>query len=374
MYSNLERSFSSLEDPRVERNKLHQLFDIIVLTICAVVSGAEGWEAIEEFGQAKQEWLQQFIPLKNGVPSHDCISRVIARLPSEKLTECFVHWVQSVSEITEGEIISIDGKTARHSYDKQGGIGAIHMVSAWANQAGLSLGQIKTEEKSNEITAIPQLLELLEIKGCIVTIDAMGCQKTIAKKIQEKGADYVLAVKGNQGLLEESIRDFFETFLGEAVEPSTFPEYMHYFEETDAGHGRVEVRKHFLSDCLVTLPKTEEWAGLKSIGMVESERHINGKMSKEQRFYIVSFSEDVKKFAHATRGHWGVENSLHWILDVIFREDDSRIRKGYGPENFNVVRQIALNLLKQEKSKISIKKKRFKAALNDKFRESIIFA
>lgn len=370
MSLSLLEAFSSIEDPRVERHKRHKLIDIIILTICAVISGSDGWESIEQFGKSKIDWLRKWIELENGIPSHDCIARVMARLPATEITDCFIAWVQSVAELTEGEVIAIDGKTARRSYNRKDKLGAIHMVSAWANRAGLSLGQVKTEEKSNEITAIPALLELLEIKNCIITIDAMGCQTEIAAKIIEKRADYVLAVKDNQKLLHEAIIDYFDEAIA-----SGKPELcqLQCYEETHAEHGRIEIRRCYLSTCLATLPDAARWKGLQSIGMVESERTVNGQTSTEQRYYISTLA-DVRPFAHAARAHWGVENSLHWVLDVTFKEDDSRIRTGYAPENFNIVRQLAINLLKKEPSKMSLKKKRFEAALNDQFREKVMFS
>jgi len=220
MALSLQEAFSPLKDPRVDRHKRHMLIDIIILTICAVISGADGWEAIEQFGKNKEDWLKKWIDLENGIPSHDCIARVIARIPSTEMSECFIAWVNGVTEITDGEVVAIDGKTARHSYNRKDKLGAIHMVSAWANQAGMSLGQVKTEEKSNEITAIPVLLDMLEIKGCIITIDAMGCQTDIAEKIIEKQADYVLAVKDNQKFLHEAITDYFEVAIA-ANNPDT---------------------------------------------------------------------------------------------------------------------------------------------------------
>jgi predicted transposase YbfD/YdcC len=370
MSLSLVDAFSSLEDPRIERNKRHKLIDIIVLSICAVVSGSDGWESIEEFGKNKLDWLRQWIALENGVPSHDCIARVISRLEPTEMSRCFALWVKSVAELTEGEIIAIDGKTARHSYNRKGKLGAIHMVSAWANQAGMSLGQVKTAEKSNEITAIPVLLEMLEIKGCIITIDAMGCQTNIAEKIIEKKADYVLAVKDNQKLLHEAITDYFKEAKA-ANNPALCQ--LHCHEDINAGHGRIERRSFYLSTNLDTLPDASRWRGLKSIGMVESERTIDGKTSIDQRYYICSITE-VEHFSHAARKHWGVENSLHWVLDVVFREDDSRIRTGYAPENFNVMRQLAINLLNKDASKGSVKKKRFRAALSDDFRENVVFS
>lgn len=361
----LIEAFLSIEDPRVERNKRHQLIDIIVLTISAVISDAEGWESIEDFGYNQLDWLRKWIALENGVPSHDCIARVISRLPVSSMTECFMRWVNSVAQLTDGEVVAIDGKTARHSYDTKNNRGAIHMVSAWANQAGISLGQVKTDDKSNEITAIPNLLDLLEIKGCIVTIDAMGCQTEIAAKIVEKQADYVLAVKGNQKLTHEAIIDYFET--AKADNNNT----LNCDEQVDCGHGRIEVRRCYLSRCLDTLPDSKRWVNLKSIAMVETERTIGDKTS--QRYYITSLTS-VACFAQTVRAHWGVENSLHWVLDVTFGEDDCRIRKGYSAENFNIIRQLSLNLIKKHPAKKSIKRKRMLAALDNKFRESLLFS
>lgn len=369
MSSNLVEQFSTLTDPRSEKNKLYALTDILVLSVCAIVSGADGWEAIERFGNNKLDWLRQYIKLENGIPSHDCISWVFSRIPPKKLQDCFVKWTENVVNLTEGEVISIDGKTARRSYDKKLNCPAIHMVSAWANNNGMSLGQVATEKKSNEITAIPELLEMLLIKGCIVTIDAMGCQKTIAKKIIEKEADYVLAVKGNQKFLHKAIIQHFETHDLHDIASSP----LSFYEETDHGHGRTEIRRYWLSDDLTMIPKAEQWEGLCSIGLAEREYFENGKRRIEKRYYIVSFKDDAKVFGHAVRQHWGVENSLHWVLDVVFREDDSRIRRGHSPVNFNTLRQISLNLLKKEKSKTSIKQKRFESALNDDFRAKVMF-
>jgi len=264
-------------------------------------------------------------------------------------------------------VVAIDGKTLRRSYNRNDKLGAVHI---WANQSGLSLGQIKTEEKSNEITSIPALLDLLEVKGCIITIDAMGCQTDIAANIIEKQVDYVLAVKDNQKHLHEAIIDYFNEAI--ATNKAELC-WLQAHEECNAEHARIEVRRYYLSTCLATLPDAARWKGLKSIGMVESQRTFNGKTSLERRHYISSL-ESVELFANAARSHWGVENSLHWVLDVTFREDDSRIRTGYSPENFNIVRQLAINLLKKESSKMSLKKKRFKAALNDQFREKVIFS
>ena len=368
MSYNLVEQFSTLTDPRSDKNKLYDLTDIIVLSICAIISGADGWEAIERFGNNKLDWLRQYIKLENGIPSHDCISWVFSLIPPKKLQECFVKWTEAIVNLTEGEVVSIDGKTARRSYDKRRNCPAIHMVSAWANGNGMSLGQVATAEKSNEITAIPKLLEMLCIKGCIVTIDAMGCQKTIAKNIIEKEADYVLAVKDNQKFLHKAIIQHFSV-----SKPHETTSSINFHEEIDHGHGRTEIRRYWLSDDLTSLPKVDEWMGLRSIGLAEREYYEKGERRIEQRHYIVSFKNDVKAFGNAVRKHWGVENNLHWVLDVVFREDDSRIRRGHAPVNFNTLRQISLNLLKKDKSKISIKQKRFESALNDDFRAKVVF-
>jgi predicted transposase YbfD/YdcC len=361
--------FSDLKDPRDDKNKKHQLMDILFLVIAAVISGAEGWEAIEAFGQEKLNWLRKYFPFANGVPSHDCIRMVMISLSPKALQGCFVRWMQAVVEVAQGEVVAIDGKTIRRSFERAGGLGPIHMVSAWAKGNGVSLGQVKTDEKSNEITAIPALLGLLELRGCIVTIDAMGCQREIAEKIREQGADYVLAVKANQKELHEAIEDYFETAQQADYRAVT----LERVEEVDSGHGRVEVRHYELVGDLSTLPKPEQWKDLQGIARVECERHMDGQVSSEVRYYITSFGQKVGRLAEAVRGHWGIENSLHWVLDVTFREDDSRLRTGYGAENFAVIRHIALNLLKREPSTGSLKRKRYKAALSNEFRSNVLF-
>jgi predicted transposase YbfD/YdcC len=335
--------FSDLKDPRDDKNKKHQFMDILFLVIAAVISGAEGWEAIETFGEEKLEWLRKYFPFANGVPSHDCIRMVMISLSPKALRGCFARWMQAVAEVANGEVVAIDGKTLRRSFKRAGGLGAIYMVSAWAKRNGVSLGQMKTDEKSNEITAIPALLGLLELRGCIVTIDAMGCQREIAEKIREQGADYVLAVKKNQKELHQAIEDYFET----AQQAGYRAVPLERVEEVDSGHGRVEVRRYQLVPDLRTLPKPEQWKDLQGIARVEGERHLGERVSTEVRYYITSFGQDVGRLAEAVRGHWGIEDSLHWVLDVTFREDDSRLRSGYGAENFAVIRHIALNLLKR---------------------------
>jgi predicted transposase YbfD/YdcC len=361
--------FSDLKDPRDDKNKKHQLMDIVFLVIAAVISGAEGWEAIETFGEEKLDWLRKYFPFANGVPSHDCIRMVMISLSPKALQGCFARWMQALVEVAKGEVVAIDGKTIRRSFDRAGGLRAIHMVSAWAKRNGVSLGQVKTDEKSNEITAIPALLGFLELRGCIVTIDAMGCQREIAEKIREQGADYVLAVKKNQKELHQAIEDYFET----AQQAGYRAVPLERLEEVDSGHGRVEVRRYQLVPDLRTLPKPEQWKDLQGIARVEGERHLGDRVSTEVRYYITSFGQDVGRLTEAVRGHWGIENSLHWVLDVTFREDDSRLRAGYGAENFAVIRHIALNLLKREPSKASLKRKRYKAALSNEFRSNVLF-
>ena len=365
----IREHFSKLEDPRIDRNKRHNLLDIVLLVICGVTSGAEGWEAIEEFGKEKLEWLRRFAPFANGVPSHDCIARVISRLSVKGFRECFLSWTEAVTEATGGEIIAVDGKTARGSHDRKRGRKALHMVSAWADTNRLVLGQEATEEKSNEITAIPKLLKLLELKGCIVTIDAMGCQKAIAEQIVSQGGDYVLGLKSNQSALYEAVEDFFSVAQANDFAGVNYD----FLEEVDKGHGRLEIRRYWITEDLRTLPNTEQWVGLRSIGMVERRCWINGIETVERRFFIASIPADARRFARAVRGHWGVENRLHWRLDVVFSEDASRIRKGNPPAIMTTIRHLCMNLFEREPSSLRLSQKRRKAAWNDNYRAKILF-
>lgn len=363
----IARYFGELEDPRIDRAKHHQLLDIIVIAVCGVICGADGWVDIEEFGKAKQEWLETFLELPNGIPSHDTFGRVFAQLKSEEFQSCFFRWAKAVQEITEGEVIAIDGKTLCHSYDRMMGKGAIHMVSAWANTNHLVLGQRKVGEKTNEITAIPELLQMLEVKGCIVTIDAMGHQTKIARQIREKEADYVLALKGNHERLHSDVQEIFND-----ARQRDFQGIIHDYHQTiDGNHGRIEIRDYWtISDheFMGYLDPQGEWAGLRSIGMVKAQRRWDGKTSVENRYYITSLAGDAAEFGRAVRSHWGIENSVHWILDIGFREDDCRVRSGNAAENFAVLRHIALNLLKQEKTaKCGVKARRKKAGWDEKY-------
>lgn len=363
--------FEPLEDPRTAYLVEHPLLDIMALTICAVICGAESWKDIEAYGHSKSEWLKTFLSLPNGIPSHDTIARVFALLEPTQLQRCFVSWVKSIAELSLGEVVSLDGKSARRSYDKGAGKGAIHMVSAWASENQLVLGQVKVEGKSNEITAIPKLLSILDVSGCLVTIDAMGAQTEIAKQIIDQGADYVLSLKGNQGHLHQDVEQLFDW-----ATKTDFKDIEHEAYQTiDKGHGRIEIRRYWLLANVEYLEDAQRWEGLKRVGMIESERRIDGQpTTTERRYYLVSLDGDVERFAYASRGHWGIENKLHWSLDVVFHEDDSRIRKGHAPENMTVIRKIALNLLAQESSKGSKKGKRLKAGWDNDFLIRVLLA
>jgi predicted transposase YbfD/YdcC len=364
--------FGEMEDPRVERTRQHKLIDIITIAICAVICGAEGWTDIETYGLAKYEWLKQFLELANGIPSHDTFSRVFARLNPKQFQQCFLNWIKSSNKITKGEVIAVDGKSLRHSYDKEAGIGAIHTVSAWATENRLVLGQVKVDKKSNEITAIPELLKVLELLGCIVTIDAVGCQKEIVKLITEQNADYIITLKKNQGQLYKNVEQLFT----EAIRTG-FQWLQHSAYQTrEQAHGREEIRHYLmLTDINERVDPSQKWLGLKSVGLVESVRTVDGKTTVETRYYISSLSNNAKLFGQSVRSHWGVENSLHWVLDVALSEDDCRIRKDNAPENFAVMRRLAVNLLGREKSKKGgVKNKQFLAAMDNEYLTKVLAA
>jgi len=342
----------------------YPLNEIIFLVISAVISGADSWTSIETFGNSKLNWLQQFLPYKNGIPSDDVLGKLFARLNSKEFTNCFTDWINSISNLTKGEVIAIDGKTIRNSNDDTCSKSAIHIVSAYASENRICLGQEAVHEKSNEITAIPKLLEILAIKGCIVTIDAMGCQKKIAKDIIRKGADYILMVKDNQKNLKTQIEKSFEDLKIKSADTNI-----------DSGHGRVETRTCDVIDDLRLIEKRKDWKNIKCIVRITSKRY-NKKTKQETvqvKYYITSLKPDATKINKAIRSHWSVENNLHWNLDVIFKEDASLKKKGNSPMNFNIITKIALTFIEREKSiKMSKSQKRYNAALSDKYRTKIL--
>lgn len=356
--------FTILEDPRMDRTKKHELIDIIVIAICAVISGAEGWEDIRTYGREKAKWLRKFLRLPNGIPSRDTFRRVFGIIDPEKFQECFLSWIEAVGVTTDGQVIAIDGKTLRRSFDRRNGKSALHLVSAWATTNHLTLGQVATSEKSNEITAIPALLEILDSNGAIITIDAMGCQKEIAAKIRDGGGDYVLAVKDNQPSLHEDIERWFT----ESMEDESLKVEFDFTESTEESHGRKEIRHYYIAEAGDSISHREQWKDLLTIGAVVSHRMVGEHQSKEYRYYISSMECDAERFANAVRGHWGIENSLHWVLDVTFDEDRCRIRDEKGRENFAMLRRLAVSLLKNEPtSNKSIRGKRLLAAWNHEY-------
>ena len=354
-------NFADLQDTR-RYNKRHLLMDIVYIAICAVICGADDWEAVEEFGKDKQDWFERFLELPHGIPSHDTFRRVFAALDAEQFRTHFVEWMKAVHEKTDGQIVPIDGKMLRRSHDRTLGKKAIHMVSAWAVENQLVLGQVKVDDKSNEITAIPQLLDLLEIAGCIVTIDAMGCQKEISSKIISKDADYALALKENQGGLYEDVQELFSY-----AEETEFAD-CDYHKTVEKAHGRIDIRECWTISSPEYMPylrNLSDWANLRTIVMIKRERRLGLKVEIETKYYISSLLSNAQHILSVIRGHWGIENQLHWVLDIAFREDECRLRKGNGAQNFAILRHIALNLLKQESTcKRGIKTKRLKAGWN----------
>jgi predicted transposase YbfD/YdcC len=370
--SSIVECFSEIEDIRIERGKKHKLIDIITISICAVVCGADGWTDIELDGIARKKWLSKFLELPNGIPSHDTFARVFSQIDPDAFNKSFLSWIKGISQITTGEIIAFDGKQSRNSEDEKNGRGVINTVSAWVTSNRLVLGQKKVEGKSNEITALPELIEVLDLAGCIVTIDAMGCQREIVKKIVEKDADYVIAVKKNQPTLYEQINELFK----QAIAPQGEGLSLSSFNSRELNRGREEIRNYLMiTDVAERIDPLKRWKKLTSIGMVESVRVVKGKTSVETRYFIISLENNAQKLAEAIRGHWSIENSLHWVLDVSFKEDNSRIRKDNAPANFAVLRHIAVNIIGQNKSrKLSIRSKRFLATLDEEYSNELLEA
>ena len=369
-FERLHKNFDGMEEPR-QSNKRHKLFDIIAIALCATICGCEGWEDFEEFGEAKEEWLRQFLELPHGIPSNDTFARVFSMLDPSEFQRSFINWVKDLQELTRGKLVAIDGKTARHSFDHKSATKPLHMVSAWAVDNRMVLGQIKTADKSNEITAIPKLLKVLDIEGAIVTIDAMGCQKKIAEQIIGQGADYILSLKGNHSNLHDDVAQF----MTDARAGHFADVHLEHYSSVDGDHGRIEERNYWCCKEVSWLADGFKWKNLSSLIMAERQREIDGVASTEVSFYISSLKGDIALIAAAIRGHWAIENSLHWTLDMTFREDESRIRKNHAPENMAVVRHMALNMLNKENSKKrSIKKKRLRAGFDNDFLASIVNA
>lgn len=365
----IQDHFADLKDPR-RREVVHPLINIVTIAICAVISGADDFVSIAHYGRKKKEWLSQFLDLSAGVPSHDCFNRVLAALQPAEFEKCLLSWITALQEVTDGQIVAIDGKTLRRSFDKASGKSAIHMVSAWATANCISLGQVVVGQKSNEITAIPKLLEILAISGCLVTIDAMGCQTEIAEKIVAGGGDYVLAVKGNQPTLYEGIVNFFLNHL----EDDFARVKVRRFQTQEHGHGREETRTYYVCPVPEDLPDRARWKGLKAIGIAINDTIRDGKNTSEVRYYILSKKLSARKFGGAARGHWSIENRLHWQLDVTFGEDQSRIRKGYADANFSILRRTALSLLKNNSTaKVGVKNKRLAAGWDDNYLTEVLF-
>ena len=366
----LKAHFQNLPDPRSTVNRRHLLLDIVVISICAVVAGADGPEAIAEWAKTREAWLRQYIELPNGLPSKDCIRRVLMRLDPAAFQQCFGHWIDSLVGLLGATFLNIDGKTLRRSHDKKNKLGALHLVSVWSAERSLTLAQVATAEKSNEITAIPLLLDLVDVKGAIVTIDAMGCQKAIAAKIVAGQGDYVLPVKGNQGSLEKALEEFFDRHMEDDF--ASVPVSRLETEETQ--HGRVEKRTYIQVNVPKDFAGRELWKGLRTLGMVIRTREINGVEMGEVQYYISSLKRNVKTFAKAVRGHWGIENSCHWVLDMTFREDESRIRDRSLTENMAWLRRFALGLLKRHPdAKKSLVMKRRIAGWSEDFLSQVVF-
>ena len=360
--------FRTLEDPRIERTKKHLLLDILVIALCTLLTGGEGFQDMALFGKSKQAWLQTFLALPHGIPSHDTFGRVFARLNPQRFQQCFLSWTQAVAQLTQGALVSLDGKTVRASFDRATASSPLHMLSAWcSDQGGLVIGQIKTEAKSNEITAIPDLLQLLALQGCIVTIDAMGCQTAIAEHIRDQGGDYLLALKSNHKKAYTAVKQYFHQHIEHQLDWRTAE---NFFDAFDDSHGRTVRRRVWTMTELAALPALAKWPDLRTVMVVETIRaaHPGAPITSDYRFYIASFRRSAMVFVAMIRQHWHIENKLHWSLDVTFNEDRCRIRKDFAPENIVAVRHIALNLLRHEHShQLSLRQKRLLCGLDEHY-------
>jgi len=365
----LIESFQNINDPRINRTLHHQLPDLLVIGVCTMICGGEGFTDMETFAKAHEPWLRTFLELPGGIPSHDTFNRVFQAIDPEQFIECFIQWTQSLLPALGDEIVAVDGKALRRAHENGAKIPCV--VSAWAAQSGLTLAQVKVDEKSNEITAIPKLLRMLDLAGCIVTIDAMGCQRSIAREVIDSDADYLLALKGNQAVAEEEVRSFFNGLI--VRKHAEASERVDYYETVDADHGRIETRRHWITDQTEWFADKMKWEGLRSFALVESIREIGEERSCERRLFLSSIEPDARRFARACRSHWGVENSLHWTMDVTFREDESRARSGNAAENLAALRRLALNLLKTEKTqRISLRRKRLMAGWNRDYLQKVL--
>ncbi len=346
--------FAQLTDPRIKRTREHRLIDILIIGICTLLCGGEGFNDMQDFAEAKQDWFKTFLELPGGIPSHDTFNRVFSALNPTGFLECFLRWTQSLRNVVEKEIVAMDGKALRRALNK--GQALPYIVSAWAVDNGLVLGQMKVAEKSNEITVVPKLLRVLELAGCVVTLDAMGCQKKIAKEIIEADADYVLALKGNQETVHEEVKSYLDDAIAQSAAGMPSPSHapssdLAFLQTVEKDHGRIETRRYWQSQTLNWFADLDKWEGLRSVGVVESVRDIQGQVTTERRYYLSSLSLDIACFSRAVRSHWGVENNVHWHMDVSFAEDQSRVRSGFAAENLATLRRLALNLLKRDKTK-----------------------
>ncbi|NEP51356.1 MAG: ISAs1 family transposase [Moorea sp. SIO3C2] len=366
------KHFQDLQDPRVGRRKDHPLVSMVTIAILAVLSGADGFVAIETYGKAKQEWLETFLELPFGIPSHDTFGRVFSLLEPMALENSFLSWINSITKKLQLNLIHVDGKTSKGSYDREGNLKALHSVSAWSSDHGLVLAQKKVDSKSNEITAVPLILKLLNLKGAVVTLDAMGTQIEIAQQIKQAEGDYVLALKGNQGKLRQQVEDWFKRAQAMNWQGIDYS----YHQTLESGHHRIETRQVWAVSVsqLPPLHRQRQWLGLTTVVMVRTQRHLWNKTTTEVRFYISTLEAEAQRHNQVIRSHWSIENSLHWVLDVTFNEDASRIRTGYAAQNLGLLRRLSINLLKREPSRQSLKMKRYQAGMDNDFLIKILAA